>query len=91
MIQGVTHEGRADATTTKGSFHEHHRHPGHVAENDGACRAHRLLLPFGHEAAVGLHDEETPPIRFELIPAVLLLEAHAQGQVGGRHGTYVEG
>jgi len=55
------------------------------AKHGCACCAHALAVALGHEATGRFELQLPEPVAFELVPAILRLEPHAQRNVGRRH------
>ena len=64
-----------------------HGNPGDTAENAGRRCADRKAFPLGHETAFWLKFQKPLPIGQELVPAGILTEMKAEGQIAGGHGS----
>ena len=88
--EGVIEQGATDTLAADGGIDQHHRDPGDRPEDAGRQRAHGDALAFGDETTIRLQLQAASPVRFDLVPAGLLLEAHPQRHVARHHEAKVD-
>ena len=85
IVQGTAHEGPTNPATSERLVHQHHGDPRHRAEPAGRHGAGRDAVELGDETTVRLQVEQAPPVSLDLVPAGLILQTHAQRDIGRRH------
>src|SRR5262249_7509286 len=56
-----------------------------LAEDARRRRANGNFVELGNKTSSSFHRQESPPVRFCLVPAGLFLKAHAEWNIGGGH------